>query len=239
MQLDRVARLGSLTDLDALRSELVEIAADLDFGRVAGLLVTEAAGRPSHFAWVGNTPEEFREVFDDPALGQQDPVMQHLRQRCTPVIYDQSTYVSANAAPLWEVQAPFGYRTGIVVSMRLNESTRYALGIDRDAAISSHPDHRARLVGEVMMLAAFSAETALRLLGEQPIPTEGQPHLTTREREILSWTLRGKSTWVVGQLMGLSEGTVNFHLRNAMRKLGVSSRFTAASLALRLGLICL
>lgn len=61
--------------------------------------------------------------------------------------------------------------------------------------------------------------------------------LTPREHACLSWVACGKSSWDISRLMGLSEHTVNFHLKNAMRKLDTASRFAAAVRAVSQGLI--
>ncbi len=52
--------------------------------------------------------------------------------------------------------------------------------------------------------------------------------LTQRELECLTWTARGKSSWDIGILLGISEHTVNFHLKGAMTKLHTRSRVAAA-----------
>ncbi|QLL64417.1 helix-turn-helix domain-containing protein [Sinorhizobium mexicanum] len=52
--------------------------------------------------------------------------------------------------------------------------------------------------------------------------------LSLRERECLLWVARGKSSWDIGVILGISENTVNFHMKNVMRKLNVSSRTVAA-----------
>lgn len=64
-------------------------------------------------------------------------------------------------------------------------------------------------------------------------------HLTPREREILSWCAQGKSAWAVGQILNIAENSVEWHLKNIFRKLGVDSRITAVVKALHLGLISL
>lgn len=201
------------------------------------MLVAGGASGEARFTCIGNTPEGFAEAFNDPALGRQDPVMQHVRRQVTPMVYDQSTYVAAGAGELWETQAPFGYRTGVVVSVRLARDLCYVVGIDRDEPIPVCPQVRARMAGEVMLVAAYSAGAARWLLDSG----HGIDHaieLTPREREIMTWTLLGKSTWVIGELIGLNASTVNFHIRNVMRKFGVSSKHVAALRAFKLGLVC-
>jgi LuxR family quorum-sensing system transcriptional regulator CciR len=61
--------------------------------------------------------------------------------------------------------------------------------------------------------------------------------LSERERDCLSWTGRGKSSWDIGAILCISENTVNFHIKNAMRKLNSCSRTVAVIRAIRLGLI--
>lgn len=61
--------------------------------------------------------------------------------------------------------------------------------------------------------------------------------ITDRERECLTWTARGKSAWAIGKILGVSEHTVTFHLRQSMEKLGAGNRMQAVVSAVRLGLI--
>jgi LuxR family quorum-sensing system transcriptional regulator CciR len=61
--------------------------------------------------------------------------------------------------------------------------------------------------------------------------------LSDREKACLSWTALGKSSWEIGQILLISENTVAFHIKNAMRKLETGSRTLAAVKAMQLGLI--
>src|SRR3984893_1028344 len=51
--------------------------------------------------------------------------------------------------------------------------------------------------------------------------------LPQREVEALTWAARGKTFWEIGEILGLSKRTVEFHLENARRKLGVATRTQA------------
>jgi DNA-binding response OmpR family regulator len=51
--------------------------------------------------------------------------------------------------------------------------------------------------------------------------------LREREVETLTWAARGKTFWEIGEILGLSKRTVEFHLENARRKLGVATRTQA------------
>ena len=61
--------------------------------------------------------------------------------------------------------------------------------------------------------------------------------LSSRERACLGWAAQGKSSWDIGAILAISENTVNFHIKNAMRKLQTTSRTVAAIKAMQLGLI--
>jgi DNA-binding CsgD family transcriptional regulator len=61
--------------------------------------------------------------------------------------------------------------------------------------------------------------------------------LSARQRECLAWVRQGKSSGVIGEIMGVSARTVDEHLAEACRKLGVRSRVQAAVQASLAGLI--
>lgn len=61
--------------------------------------------------------------------------------------------------------------------------------------------------------------------------------LTPRELACLQWVSIGKTSWETGRIMGLTERTINFHVQNACRKLGVHNRQAAVTVAMRTGLL--
>ena len=68
-------------------------------------------------------------------------------------------------------------------------------------------------------------------------PTSTDISLTSREKEVLQWTIKGKTNWEISQLLQISERTVMFHVFNAMGKLKARSRTQAVATALRLGFL--
>lgn len=61
--------------------------------------------------------------------------------------------------------------------------------------------------------------------------------LTFKETECLRWCKEGKTNWEIGEILTISEKTVEFHLGNAMRKLGAGNRISAVILGIKRGLI--
>jgi DNA-binding response OmpR family regulator len=51
--------------------------------------------------------------------------------------------------------------------------------------------------------------------------------LNDREVEVLTWVARGKTSVEIGQIVGLTKRTIDFHIDNARAKLGASTRTEA------------
>lgn len=113
----------------------------------------------------------------------------------------------------------------------------------RDGIILGRPDP----VWPVGSLFAFHSPRILRQPKSQAILQLLLPHLhtglvraamhvgrtllTERERDIMRWVVLGKTNWEIGQILGISENTVKFHLQNAMSKLNAVKRSQAAAKA--------
>ncbi|MCE2578715.1 LuxR C-terminal-related transcriptional regulator [Komagataeibacter sp. FNDCR1] len=53
----------------------------------------------------------------------------------------------------------------------------------------------------------------------------------------MTWVAHGKTSGDIGDILMLNENTVNFHLKNAQRKLQCPNRISTVIRALALGLI--
>ncbi len=67
--------------------------------------------------------------------------------------------------------------------------------------------------------------------------TESTIKLTDRQHEILYWASRGKTSWSIGKILGISENTVQYHFKNILSMFAVSSRQEAIARAIRMQLI--
>ena len=61
--------------------------------------------------------------------------------------------------------------------------------------------------------------------------------LSTREKEILKWFGDGKTSEQIGMILNLSHSTINFHFRNAMKKLGTHNKTSTVVKAIYLNLL--
>ncbi len=56
--------------------------------------------------------------------------------------------------------------------------------------------------------------------------------ITRREADVLYWVAKGKTDWEISKILSISERTVNKHLEQIFRKLGVNNRTSASAMAL-------
>jgi DNA-binding CsgD family transcriptional regulator len=84
---------------------------------------------------------------------------------------------------------------------------------------------------------ATSAARSRDDAGSERDDSPATAQLSPREQSCLGWTARGKSSWEIGRILSISENTVIYHIKNAMRKLGTASRTVAAVRAVELGLV--
>ncbi|WP_257127339.1 LuxR family transcriptional regulator [Burkholderia sp. ABCPW 11] len=63
------------------------------------------------------------------------------------------------------------------------------------------------------------------------------PKLSPRQKECLAWVARGKSSWEIAGILGISPHTVDYHIDEAKRSLRINSRTAAAVYAAARGLI--
>lgn len=229
--------VSASTDGATLQQRLIKFSEALGFGRVSAVAACPDSPGTTQFRGVSNTPDAFFEAYASLGKGRRCPVMQSLRTGQRPATYDQSTFVTAGAADLWEEQAPFGYRCGVAVALHLPGNRHFLVGVDRDEPLPANDEQCVRLMGDVLLLASWTVDVAFAILMDTNPGGDKPSRLTQRELEILKWTLGGKSSWVVGEILHLGEGTVNFHIRNAMRKLDAPSKHVAAMRAAQMGLI--
>lgn len=83
----------------------------------------------------------------------------------------------------------------------------------------------------------FSHQVAARLAQWNRTKRSTKQPLSERELETLKLVVQGKTNQAIGQMLGISEKTVEKHLDSVYRKLGVSSRTEAAVRAVREGLV--
>ena len=224
-------------DLEAFEKGLLQFGGELGFGMVSATLISELPDATTAIRTLHNAPPGYSEKLTaDGDDSRRDPALRLVKRVNTPFFYDQSFYVDAGAADLWEEQAMYGFKTGIAVSLRTQGNTQFLLGFDRGEPLPTQDERRTRLLADLMLVAVHAQDAACRLL--QPgKPSGSAPVLTKRELEILKWTAAGKTAWEVSRLLGISVHTVTYHMRRILAKLDASNKHKAVLNAMAQGII--
>jgi DNA-binding CsgD family transcriptional regulator len=221
---------------DEFRDEVVGFTKRLGFETVSATVVIDHLLGEAEFITVDNTPQAYRDAFQNRENCRLDPVMQHCKRQSMPIIWSQKTYVSQGLGDKWEEQARYGYRNGIALALHMPEGRHFFLGVDRDQPVPMHAGELTRVVADLQLFAVHAQDAALRILA--PGSSEpGNPSLTPRELETLRWTMEGRTAREVGDVLGITERTAALHVNNATHKLGCVNKHQAVLKALRLGLI--
>lgn len=118
-------------------------------------------------------------------------------------------------------------------------------GLHRETAVFSLAAHVAdtewrtysrHYMRDFQIIGHFVHNRMLEALGVDTSP--GSP-LLQRELECLRWCAVGKTKWEIGEILGISERTVKFHLDQVRHKLNCMNVTHAVAKALAIGLIAL
>jgi two-component system, NarL family, response regulator NreC len=98
---------------------------------------------------------------------------------------------------------------------------------------------RSVLAGERYLSAAVATQVVAALVHRKgaAAPRTALDTLSEREREVLKLVAEGYRSRVIGELLNISEKTVEKHRANLMRKLGVNSASALTALAIDTGLV--
>ncbi len=101
-----------------------------------------------------------------------------------------------------------------------------------DDRIQSKDPHAGNLCPQIVERHSVSAPNSQRLVADS-----NTPQLSTREINCLEWTAKGKTSWEISIILGISESTVVYHIRNSIAKLHAANRTQAVAIAVKKSLI--
>lgn len=175
-------------------------------------------------------PDEWINHYVKRNYVETDPVRHRCLTSSQPFLWwDSLPARSRDQALIFHEAEEVGLKDGAAVAIHGPAGECVGVGF---ASSVGHAETGALPKLHLMAVQFHTAYTALALPR-----SDSAIHLTPREREVLSWAALGKTAWATGQILNIAEHSVEWHLKNAYRKLGVDSRITAVVKALHLGLI--
>ena len=129
-------------------------------------------------------------------------------------------------------------RTKIVLRVSLDEGPTLSsfrhLGIDGYLPATATPSDSRKIVRDAAR-GTLIFPTGIAHGGHMGLPLMRSPNLTGREKQILEQLSEGHRNQDIARSLGISEKTVETHVRHVLLKLGVDSRTRAVVWALRSG----
>ncbi|CAN7489846.1 autoinducer binding domain-containing protein [Variovorax sp. LjRoot290] len=227
---DLVTGISRAHGVDDLFAQICKSARSLGFERCAyGLRRPSPFTRPRIFLLNDYDPR-WRRRYEEAGYLAVDPTVLHATRSLTPIVWSDALFCETPA--LWAEARSFGLCVGWAQSCFDADGSVGLLSLSRSHERLTEKELRAkdlplRWLVNVAQIALSSALTA--------IASGEPPRLTRREREVMQWTADGKTSLEVGDILGISVDTVNFHVNNVLVKLGTANKTAAvARLAVRL-----
>lgn len=247
-EIDAIYRCARVEELTAMMQTLAQ---QLGYASLAYVDVRRIplTGEPLPFHQ-STVRADFYETYRREGFVSHDPVILRAAVTTAPFTWADCPEFHARgrrrgcktkALKVMEVAYDFGYTQGFVVPMHSLVGPRRELSAAlltlywRDALeYFGTPDS---MPWWLPMIVFHYHERMVALRGLTSSEPPLRAFLTDRERECLAWACRGKTSGDTADILGIGERTVEFHIQNAMKKLGVHNKMHAAAVVIRRGLI--
>ena len=178
-------------------------------------------------------PAPFSREFDKNQFLRYCPIMPKFSNSVLPQVWQlgESGPSSSFDCPekMHALMSRYGLLMGVIFPMNSVDSGRYLLRYDGKRS----PLHQLEL-NELGMISLHAFDVFDRMRrSETVVPNV----LSARELEVLRWTAQGKTSIEIGQILSLSDHTVNAYMTNAIKKLDCVNRTQLVAKAIRLKLI--
>lgn len=209
---------------------------------IKSLLVAEVESDTKDFAWLNtNLPDTWMDEYLDQGYVEVDPFVARLGTAPGTAIVESATLKREDTVNQKEWTLNHALKDAGVGSMFCSNFSQPGQN-GKLITLSFEQDIAAAFDNAPIEVTLFSALLAA-VLGPSDAPSNKQfirnYKLTTRQREVLSCLAEGMMNARIAEKLGITEASVAFHLANARRALGASTREHALALALKHGLISL
>jgi len=219
-QEEHIQALLTASDEADVFAILSKIASQIGFSFCAfGMRMPLPISRPKVFA-INNYSPAWQRLYAQQSYLEIDPTVAHGLRSVLPIIWSDDVF--RDTRPLWEEARAHGLKVGWAQSCFDAQGVGGMLTLARSNDNFSINELRAN--SAKMTWLAQAAHTSLaRLLVPKLMPEPAIP-LSLRELEVLRWSADGKTSAEIGDIMNISEHTVNFHIKNSLVKLTATNK---------------
>jgi DNA-binding CsgD family transcriptional regulator len=186
-------------------------------------------------------PNEWLKIYLDKNLQDVDPIMVNHFTHFKPQIWTETRmktpYINCEFITLVK---DFGIEDGVSHGVYDWQSSKGSLFSFSGVPIKEqyHAERVLKIIIPILHIALLNLlkkEQAVFIVSERK---EYFP-LTDREKEVLNWMKIGKTNWEISLILGVSERTIKFHVKNILSKLDTTTRTYAVAKAIHLAIISL
>ncbi|MBR1225194.1 LuxR family transcriptional regulator [Bradyrhizobium sp. AUGA SZCCT0176] len=164
-----------------------------------------------------------------------DPVVQHIHTARGPFSWSETCdpgQVNRAQRNFFEECRELGVHSGITIPMRgpARETDLISLSFRQNGTPAVDK------TAHIYMVCVQYWLKYCELIDRRELPAVA---LTAQEIECLKWCKEGKTNWEIGEILGISQKTVEFHVGNTMKKLGAGNRITAVIMGIKHGIVSL
>ncbi len=224
--------LSAKTEQDFF-AQLVKAVKQLGFDHCAyGMRMPLPLSNPKTFL-LNNYAGDWQDRYVAENYLMIDPTVAHGMKTTTPLVWTDNVFDECRH--FWEDANAHGLKVGWAQSSYDAKGIGGLLTLARDDDQMTESELRHK--GSAMSWLVQVAHQGMTRFLSAKMPNEEPVVLTLREIEVLRWTADGKTSSEVGQIMNISERTVNFHVNNAIEKLNTTNKTAAVIKAAMLRLL--
>lgn len=175
-----------------------------------------------------NYPDNWITHYSDRDYIRIDPTIHGIKNSLTAIEWKNFQRLDSRQKAIFNEIRDIGVKAGTTIPIHLPHNRAFIVSF---ASLEKDTEWQKPFM-KFIATSMFERYVALTQVDES-MPVR----LSPREQECLTWVTSGKSSWDIGMILGISENTVNFHLKNAFYKLGGKGRIICVVKAIMLGLI--
>lgn len=214
---------------------LTQNAQGLGFNFCGYLVGIPVPGKSWQFLMVSNYPKIWQDKYRRQDYFAIDPTIQHAKKNTTALTWSPDLYDQDALAEMSREARDVGFNYGWTRPFRDSSGGFGSLTLARNEGLISSAELEDKLP-KMQWLAQVAHALLYRLLLARS-QNDSLTQLTDREIELLRLAADGKTAGEISEALGVTERTANFHIGNAIEKLGAGNKTHAVALAMRMGLL--
>lgn len=249
-----ISSIELLDNREALRDTLHRLIGDCGFCGFCFLDISDAY--KNDFLYFGTTGERWENEYLTNGFFDVDEVVKVARRTNRPFQWSDVPLPErlgkkrSGALKLFEASRDYDFHNGLVIPLHfVDDMGRYHSALC-SLTWSGDPAQFARVQNEygkmLHFILSYWIQRVVEVEAAERIPSPDimarrraalKLRLTDRERDVLGWAARGKTTQDTAAIIGISNETVIAHMKSAMGKIEAGNKTHAVAKALQLGLI--